>query len=165
MDIKKLTLDQIINYITVINLMIKENVIDFNPDNAKVTFKYGNAMAYLENQNIKQEKEIEKLKHENTKLNEIWLCIGELPPHEHNSTIDARQIISRYYEEVERLNNIINEYENWLNELGAQCYVKNLEELQSKIDKATQLYLKELSEKGKVDDLACKMFNTLEGNI
>ena len=109
MDIKKLTLDQINNYITVINLMIKENVIDFNPDNAKATFKYGNAMAYLENQNIKQEKEIEKLKHENTKLNEIWLYIGELPPHEHNSTIDARKIISRYYEEVEKLNNIINE--------------------------------------------------------
>lgn len=40
-----------------------------------------------------------------------------------------------------------------------------LEELQSRIDKATQLYLKELSEKGKVDDLACKMFNTLEENI
>lgn len=34
-----------------------------------------------------------------------------------------------------------------------------------KIDKATALYLKELSEKGKVDDLACKMFNVLEGNI
>lgn len=35
----------------------------------------------------------------------------------------------------------------------------------SRIDKATSLYLKELSEKGKVDDLACKMFNTLEGNV
>lgn len=36
--------------------------------------------------------------------------------------------------------------------------------LNSLIDKTTQLYLKELSEKGKVDDLACKMFNALEGN-
>jgi hypothetical protein len=35
----------------------------------------------------------------------------------------------------------------------------------SRIDKATSLYLKELSEKGKVDDLACKMFNALEGNV
>lgn len=35
----------------------------------------------------------------------------------------------------------------------------------SRIDKAISLYLKELSEKGKVDDLACKMFNILEGNI
>lgn len=36
--------------------------------------------------------------------------------------------------------------------------------LNSLIDKTTQLYLKELSEKGKVDDLVCKMFNALEGN-
>lgn len=35
----------------------------------------------------------------------------------------------------------------------------------TRIDKATSIYLKELSEKGKVDDLACKMFNTLEENI
>ena len=35
----------------------------------------------------------------------------------------------------------------------------------SRIDKATSLYLKELSEKGKVDDLACRMFNVLEGNV
>lgn len=37
--------------------------------------------------------------------------------------------------------------------------------LNNLIDSATQLYLKELSEKGKVDVLACKMFNTLEENI
>ncbi len=37
--------------------------------------------------------------------------------------------------------------------------------LNNLIDSTTQLYLKELSEKGKVDDLACKMFNTLEENI
>lgn len=41
----------------------------------------------------------------------------------------------------------------------------NLHIYKSRMDKATQLYLKELSEKGKVDDLACKMFNTLEENI
>lgn len=35
----------------------------------------------------------------------------------------------------------------------------------SRIDKAISLYLKELSEKGEVDDLACKMFNVLEGNV
>lgn len=52
------------------------------------------------------------------------------------------------------------------------CGFTNIEQLsiayndyKSKKDKATTLYLKELSEKGKVDDLACKMFNTLEGNI
>lgn len=51
------------------------------------------------------------------------------------------------------------------------CGFTNIEQLsiayndyKSKKDKATTLYLKELSEKGKVDDLACKMFNALEGN-
>ena len=41
----------------------------------------------------------------------------------------------------------------------------NLHIYKSRMDKATQLYLKELSKKGKVDDLACKMFNLLEENI
>ena len=52
------------------------------------------------------------------------------------------------------------------------CGFTNIEQLsiayndyKSKKDKATTLYLKELSEKGEVDDLACRMFNTLEGNI
>lgn len=52
------------------------------------------------------------------------------------------------------------------------CGFTNIEQLsiayndyKSKKDKTTTLYLKELSEKGKVDDLACRMFNTLEGNI
>lgn len=52
------------------------------------------------------------------------------------------------------------------------CGFTNIEQLsidyndyKSKKDKAISLYLKELSEKGKVDDLACKMFNVLEGNI
>lgn len=31
--------------------------------------------------------------------------------------------------EIERLNNIINEYEKWLNDLGAWCYVEKLKEL------------------------------------
>lgn len=59
-----------------------------------------------------------------------------------------------------------NRYERIRNERDA---MKNkFDELMNnseKIDKATALYLKELSEKGEVDDLACKMFNTLEGNI
>lgn len=52
------------------------------------------------------------------------------------------------------------------------CGFTNIEQLsiayndyKSKKDKATSLYLKELSEKGEVDGLACKMFNLLEGNI
>ena len=42
---------------------------------------------------------------------------------------------------------------------------QEIERLNNLVDSTTQLYLKELSEKGKVDDLACKMFNTLEENI
>lgn len=52
------------------------------------------------------------------------------------------------------------------------CGFTNIEQLsiayndyKSKKNKATSLYLKELSEKGKVDDLACRMFNVLEGNV
>ena len=46
-----------------------------------------------------------------------------------------------------------------------QLVEEKTQNLQNTIDKATTLYLKELSEKGKVDDLACRMFNVLEGNI
>ena len=38
------------------------------------------------------------------------------------------------------------------------------ERLNNLMNSTTQLYLKELSKKGKVDDLACKMFNLLEEN-
>lgn len=59
-----------------------------------------------------------------------------------------------------------NRYERIRNERDA---MKNkFDELitnSEKIDKATSLYLKELSEKGIVGGLACKMFNVLEGNI
>lgn len=32
-------------------------------------------------------------------------------------------------QEIERLNNIINQFEEWLNDLGAWCYVEKLKEL------------------------------------
>lgn len=48
-------------------------------------------------------------------------------------------------------------------------YISNLEEenkqLKQRIDKATNLYLKTLAEQKQVDDLACYMFNILEGNV
>lgn len=46
-----------------------------------------------------------------------------------------------------------------------QLVEEKTQNLQNTIDKATTLYLKELSEKGEVDNLACKMFNVLEGNV
>lgn len=61
-----------------------------------------------------------------------------------------------YKNKYERIRNERDDMKNKFDEL-----MNNSE----KIDKATSLYLKELSEKGKVDDLACKMFNVLEGNI
>lgn len=61
-----------------------------------------------------------------------------------------------YKNRYERIRNERDDMKNKFNEL-----MNNSE----KIDKAISLYLKELSEKGKVDGLACKMFNVLEGNI
>lgn len=64
----------------------------------------------------------------------------------------------------------IEELKNWNKKLirdDLEYVNKSFEQnrYKSRIDKATSLYLKELSEKGKVDDLACKMFNVLEGNV
>ena len=64
--------------------------------------------------------------------------------------------VKYYKNRYERIRNERNAMKNKFDEL-----MNNSE----KIDKATSLYLKELSEKGKVDDLACKMFNALEGNV
>lgn len=41
---------------------------------------------------------------------------------------------------------------------------QKLEHLQNLIDKATNYYLKELSKRGSIDEVAVEMFNLLEGN-
>lgn len=64
--------------------------------------------------------------------------------------------VKYYKNRYERIRNERNAMKNKFDEL-----INNSE----KIDKAVSIYLKELSEKGEVDDLACKMFNVLEGNI
>ena len=64
--------------------------------------------------------------------------------------------VKYYKNRYERIRNERNAMKNKFNEL-----MNNSE----KIDKATSIYLKELSEKGEVGDLACKMFNVLEGNV
>lgn len=58
LEIEKLTFKQCVNCIAVMNLLLKENVINFNPDEAVATLNYDEAMRYLENQNIEQDKEI-----------------------------------------------------------------------------------------------------------
>ena len=70
--------------------------------------------------------------------------------------VELERDVLYYKNRYERIRNERDDMKNKFNEL-----MNNSE----KIDKATSLYLKELSEKGKVDDLACRMFNTLEGNI
>lgn len=71
-------------------------------------------------------------------------------------TEELENKIEYYQRRTQRQQKQIDDMKNKFNEL-----MNNSE----KIDKATTLYLKELSEKGKVDDLACKMFNMLEGNV
>ena len=71
-------------------------------------------------------------------------------------TEELENKIEYYQRKTQRQQKQIDDMKNKFNEL-----MNNSE----KIDKATTLYLKELSEKGEVDDLACKMFNVLEGNI
>lgn len=64
--------------------------------------------------------------------------------------------VKYYKNRYERIRNERNAMKNKFDEL-----MNNSE----KIDKAISLYLKELSEKGEVDNLACKMFNVLEENV
>lgn len=73
-EIENLTFKQCINIIAVMNLLLKENVINFNPDEAVATLNYDEAMRYLENQNIEQDKEIERL---NNIINELEKYIGQ----------------------------------------------------------------------------------------
>lgn len=72
LEIEKLTFKQCVNCIAVMNLLLKENVINFNPDEAVATLNYDEAMRYLENQNIEQDKEIKRL---NNTINE---CADEI---------------------------------------------------------------------------------------
>lgn len=67
-EIENLTFKQCINIIAAMNLLLKENVINFNPDEAVATLNYDEAMRYLENQNVEQNKEIERL---NNIINEL----------------------------------------------------------------------------------------------
>lgn len=74
----------------------------------------------------------------------------------------------RTYDDLKEENERFNKDEKFFTD----CGFTNIEQLaiayndyKSKKDKAISLYLKELSEKGEVDGLACRMFNTLEGNI
>ena len=59
MNIEKLTVKQICNCIALINKMTEEKLIKFNPNKACVQFNYDKVTKYLEEQNIKQQKQLE----------------------------------------------------------------------------------------------------------
>ena len=59
MNIEELTVKQICNCIAVINKMTEEKLIKFNPNKACVQFNYDKVTKYLEEQNIKQQKQLE----------------------------------------------------------------------------------------------------------
>ena len=50
-------------------------------------------------------------------------------------------------------------------EIDNELEIKEYNNLLEKINKATNYYLKELSKRGSIDDVAVKMFNILEENI
>lgn len=51
-DIQEMTVKQICNYIAVVNRMVDEKIIKFNPNKASVIFNYDKASIFLEKQNI-----------------------------------------------------------------------------------------------------------------
>lgn len=81
-------------------------------------------------------------------------------------TIDITETIHNVITNLQQENEKLKDWNKKLIRDDLEYVNKSFEQnrYKSRIDKATSLYLKELSEKGRVDDLACKMFNTLEGN-
>ena len=106
LEIEKLTFKQCVNCIAVMNLLLKENVINFNPDEAVATLNYDEAMRYLENQNIEQDKEIKRL---NNTINECAdEILKELKENSHLSygvALAIRQKLINYRELKESGNN------------------------------------------------------------
>ena len=71
---------------------------------------------------------------------DIYLRFPEIMEDEANDLADfledehivyegATDVFMEKDKEIERLNNIINQFEEWLNDLGAWCYVEKLKEL------------------------------------
>lgn len=118
----------------------------------------------------------------NTDYEEMFECkmfITDLETDKNSKDIDIQDLIFDDYIEFEfgdyqdedYLQLPYKDFKFFINDYSVTIYSpqyhkakQKIEHLQNLIDKTTQLYLKELSEKGRVDDLACKMFNTLEGN-
>lgn len=59
-DIEKLTVKQICNYIAIVNKLVDEKLIKFNPNKAAVIFNHDKASIFLEKQNVELQKRIDK---------------------------------------------------------------------------------------------------------
>lgn len=59
-DIQEMTIKQICNCIAVVNRMVNEKIIIFNPNKASVVFNYDKASRFLEKQNIDLQQRIDK---------------------------------------------------------------------------------------------------------
>ena len=87
------------------------------------------------------QQKVEQLENENFNIREnIHLERISLPPeltkdkdfmelYDIPSYEDLKNKVEQLVLEIERLNNIIDEFEKWLNELGAWCYVEKIKEL------------------------------------
>ena len=59
-DIEKLTVKQICNYIAIVNKLVDEKLIKFNPNKAAVIFNHDKASIFLEKQNVELQQRIDK---------------------------------------------------------------------------------------------------------
>lgn len=61
MNLEELTFKQVCNCLGLIKKLVVENIINFDIDTGIATLNYDNAIKYLENQNLEQKQEIERL--------------------------------------------------------------------------------------------------------
>lgn len=67
-DIETLTLKQICSYVAIVNKMEQEGIIKVDIDKSYVEFDYDGVLKYLEKQNVKFKKALEKIYSEVIKL-------------------------------------------------------------------------------------------------
>ena len=126
MNLEELTFKQVCNCLGLIKKLVVENIINFDIDTGIATLNYDNATKYLENQNLEQHKEIERL---NNIIN-IKKCDYDYLEMQYSKMTkkDVLEALTYKCEELERLHkcydekdselikkdNIINELEKWL---------------------------------------------------
>ena len=74
MNLEELTFKQVCNCLGLIKKLVVENIINFDLDTGIATLNYDNVTKYLENQNLEQQEEIERL---NNIINELEKWVKE----------------------------------------------------------------------------------------